>query len=99
MSFDFKKGFQIYHKSDKRRMFPDEWLYSKKYSNEKRMVFQAYDANLFPLPDIKTWNPNAIKETCEKVAELFKDCDNEIYLDGYLLDKTTKELSKEQLKD
>lgn len=98
MSFDFKKGFQIYHNSDKQKMFPDEWFYNKEYSNDDRMVFQAYDANLCPLPDIKTWKPHAIKETCEKVAEKFKDCEKEIYLDGYLLDKITKTLSKEQLK-
>ncbi len=99
MSFNIEGGFQIYHKSDKRRMFPDEWLYSEEYSNEDRVVFQAYDANLYPLPDIKTWRPHAIKETCEKVSELFKDYDKEVYLDGYLLDKTTKSLSKNQLED
>lgn len=99
MSFDFKKGFQIYYESDKQRMFPANWLYSEEHSNENKMVFLAYDASLYPLPDIKTWKPHAIKETCEKVAELFKNCDKEIYLDGYLLDKTTKKLSKNQLKD
>ena len=80
-------------------MFPDEWLYSEEYSNEKRMVFQAYDANLFPLPDIKRWKPHAVKETCAKASEIFKDCNKEIYLDGYLLDKITKKLSDNQLKD
>lgn len=97
MSFDFTKGFQIYYDSDKQRIFPDEWLYSKEYSNDERMVFLAYDANLYPLPDIKTWKLHTIKETCEKVAEMFKNYDKEIYLDGYLLDKDTKTLSKEQL--
>lgn len=99
MSFDFTKGFQIYYDSDKQRIFPDEWLYSKEYSNDERMVFLSYDANLYPLPDIKKWKPHAIRETCEKVAEKFQNCDKDIYLDGYLLDKNTKTLSKEQIGD
>lgn len=97
MKSDFRKGFQIYHDSDKRRMYPEEWLYSEKYSTEDRLVFQAYDANLFPLPDIKKWNPATVKATCEKVTELFEDCDKEVYLDGYLLDRTNKTLADDQL--
>lgn len=98
MSFDFKKGFTIYSDSDKQRIFPEEWLYNKEYSNEKRAVYQAYDANLFPLPDIKSWPEHSIKETCKKASEIFKDSKEKIYLDGYLLDTKTHTLSKVQLK-
>ena len=97
MSFDFKKGFQIYCDSDKHRQFPEEWFYNKEYSNEDMSVFQAYDANLYPLPDIKSWPEHSIKETCEKVVEKFRDSNKDIYLDGYLLDMDTATLSEVQL--
>lgn len=97
MSFDFKKGFQIYSDSDKRRMFPEEWLYNKDYSDENKAVFQAYDANLFPLPDIKAWPEHSIKESCIKVSKMFKDSNKEIYLDGYLLNIEAQTLSETRL--
>ena len=97
MSFDFKKGFTIYCDSDKQRMFPEEWLYNDEYSDKNRSVYQAYDANLFPLPDIKSWPKHSIEETCRKVSAIFKTSNKKIYLDGYLLDTETHTLSKHQL--
>lgn len=97
MDFDFTKGFEVRFDGDKSGISTTNWLYSKKHSNEKQAVFLAYDANLYPLPEIVKWKQSTIKETCEKVAEKFKNCNRKVYLDGYLLDMDTKTISKKRL--
>ncbi len=32
----------------------EDWFYSEKYSNKNKLVFQGYDANLHPMPNLST---------------------------------------------
>lgn len=87
MRFDFDKSFSVYSKDDVSRQFPTEWLYSNELSSDTEAHFLAYDANLYPAPNIATWNADAIGETCKTVVQRFKGSEQSIFLDGNLLDK------------
>lgn len=48
----YRAGFAV--KSDN-PMCGEDWMFDKKSSTNEKLVFQGYDANLFPLPNLSTW--------------------------------------------
>jgi len=92
MNLKYKRGFTIFDDNDRRKEFPTEWIQDEKKSTEIELYLLAYDANLWPTPDINTWKPNNIKEACEKICERIKDFEGNVYLAGFLLDRVKCEL-------
>ena len=50
---DYKRGFTV---STKHPIETIEWLYSEENSDENKLVFLSYDANLYPCSNFSTWN-------------------------------------------
>lgn len=90
---EFKGGFTMYHSSDKRKRFPEEWLLDSENSTNEELYFQAYDANLMPLPNIIEWPKHSRDEMVQKIAIIFKNVHANIYLDGHLLNIKERKLS------
>lgn len=75
----YDNGFDVYGKSDWADV---NWLYNEKASNEKELLFQAYDANLWPLPNFSTWkDKNWKQKQIEKALKFTKDFTGEVWLD------------------
>lgn len=55
----FKTGI-VY--SNKKPYETVEYILNKKKTTDKKITFEAYDANLFGLPSFSTWNPDYKKE-------------------------------------
>ena len=60
----------------------EEWLFRKELSNETKLVFQGYDANLCPLPNfseriMNDWN----KKVIAKAMRVTKDFKGDVWLD------------------
>ena len=73
----------------------EEWLYNKEYSTESKVVYQGYDANMMPLPDLSTIQDNDYTRAYKaglisKVLEVTKGFKGEVWLD----DVCIKEISK-----
>lgn len=59
-----------------------EWLFQDDQSNNKKLVFFAYDANLCACPKFSTWSENEFKERqIKKVLERTSDFAGEVWLD------------------
>ena len=86
---DYRKPFDTYSRNDKRKIFPDTWILDGNLSDANRLVFQAYDANLWPTPSFNKWGKEYRQDVCKVVQERFNDCPLEIYLDGFYFDKET----------
>ena len=68
-----------------------EWIYSNKHSTDSKLVFQAYDANLWPLPNFSTWLIDDWKQKqINKALLVTKDFAGEVWLD----DTKVKEAKK-----
>lgn len=91
----YKSGFTIYADSDKRRQCPDYFILDKRYSTETELYFLAYDADLWPAPNIDTWLPDYIKEVCGKICDKLQDFEGTVYLDGIKLDRENRKLKEE----
>jgi len=59
----------------------EEWLFSEKNSNNKKLVFLGYDANLWPMPNFSK-RTDRLKSTIVNLAlERTKDFEGEVWLD------------------
>lgn len=75
----YEGGFSVTGKS---YYETEEWLLSKKDSNEKKLVFHGYDANLYAIPNFSSrkmndWNKKVIAKAM-RVTRSFK---GEVWLD------------------
>lgn len=55
----------------------EEWLLSERYSTDDFLLFQGYDANMFPMPDWKDFDENNFlhqrrKKACLQYVKGFK---------------------------
>ena len=58
------------------------WILQEKESNDKRVVYYGYDANLFPCTNYSTWKETEFKERQKSVAlSVLKDVNREVWLD------------------
>lgn len=96
MNEKYRGGLTIYDDDDKHHTNPTEFLLDQNKSTETELYFLAYDANLWPSPNIDTWNPDYIKEVCRKICDRLKTFDGVVYLDGFLLDREKRELVKKE---
>lgn len=63
-----------------------EFLLSKKLSSEKKLAFQAYDANLCPLPDASQWNIDWLNKQVQFLNQVIsKDFHGEVWLDDVMV--------------
>ena len=75
---DFKGGFTV---SGKHPIESIEWILEEN-SNDDKIVFQAYDANLHPLPNISNWeNKELINKQINKALIITKEFYGEVWLD------------------
>ena len=59
-----------------------EWLFSKENSTREKLVFQAYDANLCPLPDMSKWlKKYYIEKQIKKGLQVTEGFKGEVWLD------------------
>ena len=65
----------------------DFLLNKEEYKKTGRKVYQTYDANLFPLPNISEWNKKHAEMILEFYKKVLKDEDGKIYIDDVLLEK------------
>lgn len=75
----YKAGFCVDHKHP---MCSEEWLFSEEHSNDNKLVFLGYDANLYPMLNLserpKTeWNDYVKKCGLERT----KNFNGEVWLD------------------
>ena len=80
----YKTGFSI---TGEHSIFNEEWLLSEKYSNNNKLVFLGYDANLMPLPLLgeanhKNFTADWLVELKEKALNFTKDFKGEVWLDN-----------------
>lgn len=82
-NFDkYKAGFDV---EKGHRILTEIWCFEEKQSNDNKLVFYGYDANLFPLPNLsertnygdKMW----VEKAKEIALELTKDFKGEVWLD------------------
>lgn len=79
---DFEGGFSICGKGEN-RITTVEWLLDEKESNNNKLVFLAYDANLCGLPLFEKWKNNKHKQLqIKEVLNATNDFDGEVWLDG-----------------
>ena len=63
-----------------------EFLLSKKLSSEKKLVFQAYDANLCPLPDASRWNKDWLNRQVQFLNQVIsKDFLEKVWLNNIMV--------------
>ena len=80
---DYSLGFDVYGKSDYETV---EWLFGKKESSDDKLVFLAYDANLWPLPIFSTWKDEKWKQKQINHALAFThDFEGEVWLDDVMV--------------
>ncbi|WP_429971295.1 hypothetical protein ACQW5G_01240 [Fructilactobacillus sp. Tb1] len=59
-----------------------EWLLNKKKTMSDTLFFDAYDANLIPLPNMGEWIGNKARQVqIDFMINKLKDWDGSIYLD------------------
>jgi len=49
----YKTGFSV---AGEHSILDEEWLFSEEYSNNSKLVFLGYDANLMPMPPLREAN-------------------------------------------
>lgn len=78
----YKAGFDV---ELGHRILTEIWCFEEKQSNENKLVFYGYDANLFPLPNLSERNDKSnhiwVKKAKEKALELTKGFNGEVWLD------------------
>ncbi|MCI2095904.1 MAG: hypothetical protein LKK07_10215 [Lactococcus lactis] len=63
-----------------------EFLLDVENSNETKLFFKAYDANLYPLPDASTWSKKWLKKQVKFLNTVVsKDFIGEVWLDDVLV--------------
>lgn len=76
---DYKAGFTT---NGSHPIETVEWLLSEKDSSDIKLLFQAYDANLCPLPDLSKWKDKQyIDKQISKGIEVVQDFNGEVWLD------------------
>lgn len=76
----YKSGFTV---SFGNRICNEEWILKGKMSNEEKLVFHGYDANLWPLPSLSERPQNEYVDKVKKVAlERTIEFDGEVWLDN-----------------
>ena len=88
MKYDFTRGFTITGPSP---FMTEEWLYQEDKSNDSKLVFYGYDANLYPSPNFSNrpeteWNKKVIDRALE-VTKYFK---GEVWLDDVCIKRSPK---------
>ncbi len=72
-------GFDVRGKTDYETV---EWIFSKPDSNEHKLLFHAYDANLWPLPDFSKWKDEEWKmKQIRKARDFTQGFTGEVWLD------------------
>lgn len=80
---DYSTGFDVNGKYDIETV---EWIFDENESNESKLQFLAYDANLWPLPHFSTWrNEDWKRKQMSKAYEFTKDFTGEVWLDDVLV--------------
>jgi hypothetical protein len=76
---NYRTGFST---CGEHRISTVEWLYDAIGSNDDRLMFQAYDANLCPLPDLSKWKRKEyIFKQIKKGLEFTSDFNGEVWMD------------------
>ncbi|MGM0199678.1 hypothetical protein [Enterococcus sp. DIV1314a] len=79
MDKEYQRGFIV--TGDKPYM-TEEWRFQKNQSNNKKIVFYGYDANLCPMSAMSTWPETKWKKKVINIAlKLTKDFKGEVWLD------------------
>jgi hypothetical protein len=61
----------------------EEWLFDDKNSTNVKLIFQGYDANLWPMPDFSTWPETEWKQKVIQTGlQRTKDFIGEVWLDS-----------------
>ncbi|HEL2057740.1 TPA: hypothetical protein TY768_000908 [Streptococcus suis] len=78
----YKAGFVVF--SDKHRICDEEWILDKDNSTESELRFLGYDANLWPLPEWKKFDPERDFEVKRvRIAKkVTVDFNGKVYLDS-----------------
>jgi hypothetical protein len=75
----YKGGFSVQGKG---QWCEVEWIFSSKHSNENEILFQAYDANLCPLPNFSKWNDESWKQKqIDRALQVTKEFSGDVWLD------------------
>lgn len=82
-NFDkYKAGFDV---ELGHRILTEIWCFEEKQSNDNKLVFYGYDANLLPLPFLSQRNDKSnqmwVEKAKEIALELTKDFKGEVWLD------------------
>lgn len=79
----YKAGFTV---NGKEPYETEEWIYSEEYSNDNKIVFLGYDANLMAMPNlserfINDYNKKWFEKQKRKALMFTKDFKGEVWLD------------------
>jgi len=70
-----------------------EWLFQINKSNENKLVFFAYDANLWACPEFSTWIDGPFKDLqIEKILDRTHNFAGEVWLDDVKIKESEKRL-------
>ena len=88
----YKGGFTI---TGNHPIETEDWLFQKDKSDQNKLVFYGYDANLFPMPNLSERPDNAYnRKWFEKLKntalEFTKDFKGEVWLDDVKIKETNK---------
>lgn len=79
----FKGGFGVQSGT---QISDVDWLLNTSESSEDKLVFESFDANLCPLPNLSSWGNEKWKnKNIAKAKEIFKDFNGKVYLDDILI--------------
>ncbi|BAN73813.1 MULTISPECIES: hypothetical protein [Lacticaseibacillus] len=59
----------------------EEILHDDRVTNEHKLQFLMYDANLYPCPDLSTWKPKAKQEVIDFVKEQVAKVNADVWVD------------------
>lgn len=66
----------------------EEWLFQKDKSNQSKLVFYGYDANLTAMNPFSAWNDTGWKQgVVDRALEFTKDFEGEVWLDDVCIKK------------
>ena len=91
----YKAGFDV---ELGHRILTEIWCFEEKLSNENKLVFYGYDANLFPLPNLSERNDKSnqmwVEQAKEEALELTKDFNGEVWLDDIKIKEIVEDENK-----
>lgn len=81
----YEKGFTV---NGSEPFMTEEWLFQKDHSNDTKLVFYGYDANMFPQNHFSKWPETEWKEKVKNIAlDFTKDFKGEVWLDDVCIKK------------